>query len=179
MSTICAAIRYVQSLLHTEMRRRKIWEDTVFQGLYIVPILGQVLAMRRQSIDDVEERNAILELFRLAAVLYISALRTPFGVDTISTEPLYAAKLHSALISYSLVEGISSLVLVWVLSVAFTSNCEIDRKHCFKRELIGLLVTLDIANFQTLKETLTAVVWDEDLLASQSQCLQELFLSDW
>ena len=176
MSSICAAIQNVQSLLHIEMCRRSIWKDSVFQGLYIIPILGRVLAMCRQNKDELGETNTELELFRLAAVLYISALRTPFGVDTISTEPLYASKLHDILISHSLVGEISTLVLVLVLSVAFASNCDTDRKHYFGRVLVDLLMTLDIATYPRLKESLTAVVWDENLLVTQSQCLQALLI---
>jgi hypothetical protein len=161
------------------MRHRNIWQDTIFQGLYITPILGQVLAMRPKDIDEARETSTILEIFRLASVIYISALRTRFGVDTLSGEPLYAAKLHSTLTSQSLVGDIPSTMLAWILSVAFTSNCETERKHYFQKALKNLLVTLEIASFAELKEKISTVVWNEDLLVSQSQSLQELFILDY
>lgn len=178
ISNVCQAIRNVQSLLHTEMCHRNIWQDTVFQGLYIIPILGQVLAMRPQDTNEARETNMILEAFRLAAILYISALRAPFGVDTISVEPLYTTKLHSTLTSQSLVDCNPLKVLVWIFSVAFTSNCDTEQKHYFQKALESLLVTLEIVNFAELKEEIATVVWDEDLLASQSQSLQALFRLD-
>lgn len=177
-SDICQEIRNLQSLLHVEMRHRNIWQDTVFQGLYIIPILGRVLAMRTKVSDETRVTDTIADVFRLATVLYISAVRMRFGVDTLSGEPLYASKLQSTLASQSLVCKVPSPVLAWILSIAFTSNCDTEQKHFFQKALEDLTVVLEIASFARLKEIIKTVVWDEDLLVPQSQSLQVLFKSD-
>jgi hypothetical protein len=124
------------------------------------------------------ETDAIADVVRLATVLYISAVRTRFGVDTLSGEPFYAAKLQNALASQSLVCTVPSPVLVWILSIAFTSNCDTEQKHFFRKALKDLTVTLEIASFANLKEIIKTIVWDEDLLVPQSQSLQALFILD-
>jgi hypothetical protein len=177
ITNICEALRNVQALLHTEIRSRNVWQDATFQGLQIVPILGQVLAMPRPRLDEPDTLNIGLELFRLATVLYISALRTPFGVDTLSAEPLYASKIQSILISLSTIEDIPPTMLVWVLSVAFTSNCESDVKNYFEARLVELIVVLGITGFKNLVELITSFIWDENLLASQTFSLCTLLNS--
>lgn len=170
---IFGAIRSVQTLLHAEICSRNVWQDPVFQGFHIVPILGQVLAARQKCLE--ESQN--LELFRLAAVLYISALRAPFGIDTTSTETLYASKIHTILLSLPSIEGTPPTMMAWVLSVAFTSNCDTDMKHYFGSTLRKLTASMHIADIEKLKNVLETVVWDEVLLASQSFSLLTLFLS--
>jgi hypothetical protein len=174
---ICEAIRNVQALLHSEIRSRNVWQDATFHGFHIIPILGHVLAMRRQRPEAADNLNTSLELFRLAAVLYINAIRAPFGLDTLSAEPLYASKIQIILSSLYSIGNIPPSTLVWVLSVAFTSNCDNDVKHYFERTLVDLIVLLGITDFGKLREIITNFMWDEDLLASQSFSLRTLFIS--
>jgi hypothetical protein len=177
-SSFWQEIRNLQNLLHIEMRHRDIWRDTTFHGLYILPILGRVLAMRTKVVDETGGTETIGDVFRLATVLYVSAVRKRFGVDTLSGERLYASKLRSTLASQPLVCKLPPPVLAWILSIAFTSNCDTEQKRFFLEALKDLTVTLEIASIAGLKETIKTVVWDEDLLFHESQSLQAVFMLD-
>jgi hypothetical protein len=82
----------------------------MFPGLYISPILGDLSGMRPAEVDEVEHAGTILEAFRLAAILYVNALRTRFGIDTLSRDPRYSSKLYS-LLSSSLPEEAPPMLL--------------------------------------------------------------------
>lgn len=162
------------------MHSRNVWQDSTFQGFYLIPILGQVLAMRHHDSDETDRSSPTLELLRLAAVLYISALRAPFGVDTLSTELLYASKIQNILTSLSSVDDIPPALLAWVLSVGFTSDCDTDMKRYFENALVVLMKLLHVTDAEKWIEIITAFCWDEKLLVSQSILLRTIFASrDW
>jgi hypothetical protein len=174
ISRFCWAIRQVQDIIRAEVQQQDIWQDTMFPGLHISPILGDLLAMRPADVDKEEHAGKILEAFRLAAILYVSALRARFGIDTLSGDPRYSWKLYS-LLSSSLLEEAPPVLLTWILSVAFTSQCLPEQRNRFAEVLQELLATMEITNFGYLKGSIEQIVWDEGILVSQSQSLRTLF----
>jgi hypothetical protein len=157
--------------MRAEVGRRNLWEDTIFPGLYISPILGDLLASRAE-VDEADIDTVTLEAFRLAAVLYVSNLRAKFGIDTLSGGPLYITKLRALLSSPPIVREIQPMLLIWILSVAFTSQCLPAQSTWLSEIFTDILATKNITSFADLKATITQVVWDEDLLISQTQSLR-------
>ena len=121
ISTFCLDLRLVQDIMRVESEQRNLWKDTIFPGLHISPILGDLLTSR-PLVDGVESASVVLEAFRLAAVLYVSNLRAKFGIDTLSAGPHYASKLR-VLLSLHLNQCAPPALLIWILSVAFSSQC--------------------------------------------------------
>ena len=133
-----------------------------------------MLAIRSVEADGAGHTNGVLEAFRLAAILYVSALRARFGVDTLSGDPQYVMKLHG-LLSTSLIEEVPPVLLAWILSIAFTSPCPSGQRNWISNIFQALLVDMEITNFEQLRATIERVVWDEIFLDSRSRFLQALF----
>lgn len=173
----CKDILHVQDAMRGEMSRRHLWKDTVFAGFYISPILGDLLAMRLDAYRS--SSTVLLEAFRLAAVLYVSDLRSKFGIDTLSAGPLYATKLQTILSSSSAHDWeAQSDLLIWILAIAFTSpSLFAEQRTWFTGMFSNALMAGGISEFGGLKVLLARIVWDEEILDIQSQTLASFFAS--
>jgi len=159
------------------MFQRDVWNDPIFQGMHIIPVLGQILALRPINSEGTESTCKSLEAFRLAAILYISALRARFGVDTTSWEFLYAGKLRDILSSEWSDQNTSSSTIIWILALSYASQCKIEEKGFFWEALMGHTTTSNIVCYADLENKLKTIVWDADLLVDQSRTLRALFNS--
>jgi hypothetical protein len=173
----CSDLKTVQGIMRAERMRRNLWKDTIFPGLHISPILGDLLAIRSEINESNESENATvtLEAFRLAAILYVSNLRAKFGIDTLSGGPRYATKLRIILPSSSLAQGAPPLLLIWILSVAITSQCLPEQRLWFTEVFNDVLVAQNITSFPILLGMITNITWDEDLLMTETQSLKLQF----
>jgi hypothetical protein len=169
----CNLLGEIQKLMHSESCQRDLWKDTMFAGLYISPILGELLRVRS---SDYEGHNGryIWEYFRLAAIIYVNNLRLLFGIDSLTGVPLYAGKIISLLDS-SLQHVIPRNVYVWGLVVAFTSSSLEPQMSLLHRFLSNFLQQSFISNYEELSSVLQEVVWSEELLHPQSEALRCLY----
>ena len=163
----------VQDMMRTELRHRNLWQDTMFPGLHLSPILGELLALAIPHVDS-SETGDVLEVFRISAILYISALRARFGIDTLSAVPHYVEKLYACLFSSS--SELPPSLLIWALSIAFTSHRHPDRTNWFGQVLRARSLSMGITNYEGLLTILAETVWDDELLPLQSQSLQSIFV---
>jgi hypothetical protein len=177
ISGFCKDIRDVQDVMHDEMSRRHLWKDTIFAGFYISPILGDLLAMRLDVDKEQSPHTVLLEAFRLAAVLYVSDLRSKFGIDTLPAGPLYATKLQTILSSSSTRDWEAQTdLLIWILAIAFTSQSLFQEQRALFTEMFNHALTVGgISEIEDLKALLTRIVWDEEILDIQSRTLESLF----
>jgi hypothetical protein len=176
LSGICLALRHLHATIDAELHRQEFWHDTVFQGMHIIPIVGQLLALSYVTAQGTDRTNIIVEPFRYSAILYTCALRARFGVDTVHSEPVYARKLQLKLISQWLDHDTSSTLFGWILAIAYTSLCGIEQKSFFRRALVDHVKTVTISDYTELEERLKSIVWDNNLLPVQSHTLRQLFI---
>jgi len=179
ISGFCKDIRHVQNVMHDNMSRRHLWKDTIFAGFYISPIVGDLLAIRLDVDNEPNPSTVLLEAFRLAALLYVSDLRSKFGIDTLSAGPLYATKLLALLSSSSTQDWkMQTDLLIWILAIAFTSqSLFLQQRAWFIVMFNNALMARGINDFENLKALLARIVWDEEILVIQSQTL-ESFVSN-
>lgn len=179
ISGFCKDIRDVQDVMHNEMGQRHLWKDTVFAGFYISPILGDLLAVRLDIDNEPNSSTMLLETFRLAAVLYVSDLRSKFGIDTLPAGPLYATKLQAILSRSSTRDWEAQTdLLIWILAIAFTSQSLFPEQRAWFTWMFSNALTVGgISEFEGLKALLTRIVWDEEILDIQSRTLESLFCS--
>ena len=173
ISRICTDIRQVQDVMRVEINQRDLWNDTMFRGLYIFPIIGDLLAIR-VDVDGDDGSGVHLEAFRLGAILYVNNLRAKFGVDTLPGDPLYAGKLQELLSTSTFVNETPSTLLVWVLSVAATSQYIPDQRDWFIELFTEISIRENIGSYGELMAILTQLVWDESLLDIQPNVLQAI-----
>lgn len=173
---ICLALRHLHDTIDVELHRQEFWQDTIFPGMHITPILGQLLALGSITSQRTDKTTIIVESFRLSAILYTCALRARFGVDTVHLEPVYARKLHLILISQWSGHDISSTLFGWILAIAYTSICGIEQKTFFRRALLDHMKTLAIVDYTEFEKRLESIVWDNNLRPAQSHALRQLFI---
>jgi hypothetical protein len=98
-----------------ELTLRDLWDDGVFAGLHVVPILSKRLSIR----PEVAERNpdfARQEACRIGAVLYLAGVRRRFGVNLATN--VYTPKPKDSIFA----QGGESLdefdpILLWMLMI--------------------------------------------------------------
>jgi hypothetical protein len=156
------------------MNEGNLWRDTMFRGLYVFPVLGDLLNTRVEIKND-DIHTVVLEAFRLAAVLYVNNLRSRFGLDTLSADPLYATKLRNCISTSPFKQKAPSRFLLWVLAVASTSQFISKGQEWFVVNFMEVLATESITSFEELKSTLVEVVWDENLLNIETKALRTFF----
>jgi hypothetical protein len=174
ISRYCTDLKDIQDIMLVRMSEGNLWSDTMFRGLYIFPILGDLLATRVEVNND-DTDTVVFEAFRLAAVLYVSSLRANFGVDTLSADSLFATKLRTHLISSPFKQEAPLSLLLWVLSVASSSQYIPEQRDWFVELLNDVMVTESIASFEELRAILVEVVWDEKLLDTETNALRAIF----
>jgi hypothetical protein len=139
-----------------------------------MPILYELLALR-SHLNDNDARCALVEAFRLSAIIYVSELRALFGMEP-SAEPKYAAKLQN-LLYYSEIDWASTdPVLLWVLAVALTAyNITQEQRAWLGGTFRTVAETQGVENFEDLKGKLEQIVWDEAVMMSQTEALRRTF----
>jgi hypothetical protein len=170
----CSDIKKLQDVMWNEISQRELFEDTTFQGLNLMPILGDLL-MTRVKVDNEDISTVTLEAFRLAAIFYVCNLRAKFGVDTLSGGPLYATKLLALLSSSSFRQEAPFNIQIWVLSVASSAFSIPAQRDWFSRLLQEAMASQNIGSSEDLVKALDAVVWHKGLLDNQTNLLRQLF----
>lgn len=173
---ISLAIQKLQEMMHAEVLIRDIWKDPMFQGMHLVPIIAQLLALNSLPSRSNECANTHLEAFRLSAILYMSALRAQFGVDTFSSNHLYVTKLRALFASDRMDTVNDTNLRIWILAIAYTSSNNGEEVSFFRQALLHSLESLVIASYERVTEILKSIVWDEEFLAFQAQSLRQLMV---
>jgi hypothetical protein len=164
----------VLQVMHVEMQRRHLWDDAVFAGRHLGPLIADLLNASTLYKDG--NISATQEMFRLAAVLYVNDIRGKFGMDQISAGPLYARKLMT-LTSQS-ADTFHDQTIIWVLAVAYSSQCIAqDQRNCFTEPFLQSLQGNHVTNIDVLLGLLDRVVWDVEISGIQTETLRFFFQS--
>jgi hypothetical protein len=174
MARFCAETKSLQSEMKTELNKKVLWRDTAFPSLHISPLIGELLSARSQ-LDETDTPELIFEAFRLAALLYIGALRGMFGLDALSADAVYIDKLQT-LLQWTIVDlAFPPILLIWILAVSYTAQrISHEKKTWFAAVLSNTLQSNSVSSLETLLGLLAEVVWDSQLFDVQSQSLNEL-----
>jgi hypothetical protein len=176
-SIMCSAINHLQEKIRAELASHRVWDDPIYPGLHVSPLLGQLLALKSMAQTDAAGKQ-LIETFRLAAIIYISNLRARFEVDTSMQTSLYAQKLLAILREHdNETPGLAEQDLrLWCLTVAATSRCLSDADRpvfvtlCSRTMIAGSLTT-----FEAFLGRLKLFVWDEELLDVEWSRAQDIF----
>ncbi|KAF2095416.1 hypothetical protein NA57DRAFT_79143 [Rhizodiscina lignyota] len=174
ISGFCSELQEVQDIMRAERRKRHLWDDPLFPGFHLSPVLGDLLAMRVE-VDYEDIASVMLEAFRLAAILYVSSLRAKFGVDTLSADPVYGAKLRTLLMFSSLRQEAPPRLLVWILSTASSAEHIPAERNWFAEISREVLAAENIVSFEALLAIISQLVWAEDFLVYQTNILRGFF----
>jgi hypothetical protein len=150
-----------QSIL-SELATRDLWDDGVFAGLYILPVLAKFLSIR-PDINGYSPALARQESCRIGALLYLAGIRHRFGVQF--SAHIYIPKLKQAIISQagSNAEEISPLI-VWLLVLGGTQSFMNEDHKWFVQATAALVQRLQLSTWDGLMDTVRMVSWIEGIL---------------
>ena len=146
----------------SELATRDLWDDGVFAGLYILPVLAKFLSIR-PDINGYSPALARQESCRIGALLYLAGIRHRFGVQF--SAHIYIPKLKQAIISQagSNAEEISPLI-VWLLVLGGTQSFMNEDHKWFVQATAALVQRLQLSTWDGLMDTVRMVSWIEGIL---------------
>lgn len=140
-----------------------LWDNAVFAGLYIVPLLSKLLTLRHNAFNATLAKE---ETCRTGALLYLSGIRRRFGIAL-------TADIHVQNLKHAISEDISSNtnpILPWLLVTGGTQSVELEDRQWFVSATAGLLLRLQYSTWDELMAALRGVLWVEGIL--QAECDQ-------
>lgn len=140
-----------------------LWDNAVFAGLYIVPLLSELLTIRHNTSSAT---LAIEESCRIGALLYLSGVRRRFGITLTSD-------IHVQNLKYAISEDISSNtgpLLPWLLVIGGAQSVQLEDRKWFVSATANLLLRLQYNTWDGLMEDVQGVLWVEGML--EAECSQ-------
>lgn len=146
----------------SERAVRYLWDDGVFAGLHVVPLLSKFLSIRH-NISESNPTFASEESRRIGALLYLAGIRQRFGVNL--AKDIYIPKLKHAI----MVQNNSNLekikpVMVWLLVIGGVQSLMHDDHNWFVSATVQLILQLQYNNWEELMTTVREVSWVEGIL---------------
>ncbi|MAD86734.1 MAG: hypothetical protein CL912_27570 [Deltaproteobacteria bacterium] len=145
-----------------EMSVRDIWDDGVFAGLYVVPVISKFLSIPHNIINQ----NPVLlrqEMCRLGALLYLAGIRQRFGVE-LHLE-IYVSKLKLVLAIPT--QDHDVLLSLWLLVLGGVQSFLSEHHGWFVSATADLITRLQYSFWDEVMVALNQVVWIEGLLGAE------------
>ena len=146
----------------SELAARDLWDDGVFAGLHVVPLLSKFLSIQYET-GRCDSAFARQESCRVGALLYLSGIRRRFGVNLAAG--VYIPKLKNAIIAqdgFSL--GPADPVLLWVTFIGGVLSL-IDAEHkWFVSATAHLILGRQWSIWDELMHIVREVLWIDDIL---------------
>jgi hypothetical protein len=152
-----------------ELTSRNLWDDGVFAGLYIVPILSKLLSIHPPAIPY-DPALARQESCRIGAMLYLADLRRRFGVN-LPTDT-YILKLKDVIIAQGGLGG-TDLVLLWVLVVGGVLSFGHEEHGWFVETVAGLVVCQGYSMWEELMAVVCVVLWINGILEDECKFFRD------
>jgi hypothetical protein len=161
-------LQNLNRLVVDELSRRDLWDDGVFAGMHIVPVLHHLLSTRHEI---TQENSAVLgeESCRLGAILYLGAIRLKFGVTL--TADFYVRKLKKCI----MLQGEAFWdetpeILVWFLVLGGIQSTFMEEEHAwFIAALASHAASAGHMSWEDLMSLIREVLWIDK--AYEGECI--------
>ncbi|KFX97610.1 hypothetical protein V490_02708 [Pseudogymnoascus sp. VKM F-3557] len=133
-----------------------LWDNAVFAGLYIVPLLSKLLSVRHDAFGTILAKE---ESCRVGALLYLSGIRRRFGVALISD-------IHVQSLKNAILEDDSSTInpiLPWLLVIGGSQSFQLEDREWFVSTTTSLLLRQN-STWKELMAAVQDVLWVEGIL---------------
>jgi hypothetical protein len=160
-SALKELLTFIQHMKN-ELAVRDLWDDGVFAGLHLVPLLAKFLSFRHDNIED-NPALAREESCRIAALMYLGGIRQKFGV--MLTSEIYVPKLKQAIVSQdkSNPEHIKHLLL-WLLLIGGVQSHRHEDHSFFVGALAGAMMRLRCHTWDELLTAVRTVSWVDGIM---------------
>jgi hypothetical protein len=171
---ICSDLRRLHSTIQSELKRRNLWNDTLFPSFQILPLLYGLLSQPRlHSMLNVGEVR--IECFRLAAIIYVGEIRGKFTIDN-SIAGMYAQKLKVLLYAEALDWEDENVYLLWIMTVGSVSlSLSAEDRDWFMSRIGGVAGLLGIFALEDLRDAITNFLWCDEALGNQWEHIRGAF----
>lgn len=139
-----------------------LWDNAIFAGLYIVPLLSKLLTIRYNTFDATLAKE---ESCRIGALLYLSGIRRRFGIAL-------TGDIHVQILKRAISEDISSNtdpILPWLLVIGGVQSVELEDRKWFISEVANLLLRLQYDTWGELMAAVRGVLWVEGILEAECE----------
>jgi len=149
----------------SELTVRNFWDDGVFAGLNIVPVLSKLLSIRYETVEC-NAAFARQEACRIGAILYLAGVRCRFGV--ILSTNVYIPKLKGSIIAQ---DGLNlektDPILLWVLMIGGAQSFMHEEHKWFVSATANLIVHKGYSMWEELMADVCAVLWIDGILEAE------------
>lgn len=159
------AISEFLNLVHymeRELAVRDLWDDGVFAGLHVVPLLARLLSVRHDSVED-DPALAREEACRTAVLMYLGSIRRNFGVQI--TPEIFIPKLKQSIVfmDKSTPEEMQN-VLLWLLLIGGVQSIDHEDHGFFIGAISGAMIRLKCGTWDELMTAARAISWVDGIL---------------
>jgi hypothetical protein len=152
----------LNQFITSELMIRDLWEDSIFAGLYVVPLLAKLLSVRYDH-GEYDLSLQKQEICRISALLYISAIRRGFGVKL--SPAVYIPKLIEATnIQENLRSDLVDPVLCWALFIGGIQSILHMEHQWFVSAIAEIAVGQNWSNWGELMAFVREILWIEGIL---------------
>jgi hypothetical protein len=162
----------------SELAIRDLWDDGVFAGLQVVPLLSKLLSIRHET----SRHNPAFsrqESCRISATLYLAGIWRRFGVNLATG--IYISKLKDAIITQDNSNlDKSDPILLWILLIDGVQSLIHAEHKWFVSATAELIVRRQFNRWEELVDTLGGVLWIEGILDVEcDEFHRELSAESW
>jgi hypothetical protein len=163
-SAINDLLALVQYMVN-ELAFRDLWDDGVFAGLHVVPLLDKFLSFRHNNVED-DSAVAREECCRIAALIYLGSIRQRFGVQL--TPDIFIPKLKQGIVCMdkSTPEEIKNLLL-WLLLLGGAQSIHHEDHDFFVGAIAGAMMRLKCTSWDELMTAVHKVSWVDGILKAE------------
>ena len=168
MTSVISELFVLNRLIVSELEVRNLWEDGVFAGLHIVPLIGKLLSIREN--DAVHDAGpARQEACRIGALLYLGAIRSCFGVHL--TPEIHILKLKNAITTWGEISiGETNPLLLWLLIIGGLNSLGHHDNNWFVSAVMTIVRNLQLNTWEDLMNSMGSVLWVQGIL--QGECTE-------
>jgi hypothetical protein len=149
----------------SELTVRDLWDDGVFAGLHVVPVLGKLLSIRYEAVD-LNPALARQEACRIGAILYLAGVRHRFGVNL--AKDIYIPKLKEFIIAQDgLISENVDPILLWVLVIGGMQSFMHEEHKWYVSATANLIVRKQLNMWEELMAIMYEVLWIGGILEAE------------
>jgi hypothetical protein len=157
-------------LMVSELTVRDFWDDGVFAGLNVVPVLSKLLSIRYETVES-GPAFARQEACRIGAILYLAGVRCRFGWNLATN--VYIPKLKDSII----IQDDSNLektdpILLWVLMIGGVQSFMHEEHKWFVSATANLVVHKGYSMWEELMAIVCEVLWIDGILEAECNKFQ-------
>jgi hypothetical protein len=161
---------FLNRFMVSELTFRDFWDDGVFAGLNVVPVLSKLLSIRYETVKC-NPAFARQEACRIGAILYLAGIRCRFGVNLATN--VYIPKLKDSIIA----QDDSNLekadpILLWVLMIGGVQSFMHEEHKWFVSATANLLVHNRYSMWEEVTAVLYGVLWIDGILETECNKFQ-------